>query len=374
MNYYIIAGEKSGDLHGSNLVKALIEQNPDARLRGIGGELMKEAGVSLFMPFSHINFFGFWEVFIHLPTLFRAIKATKEDITSFRPDVLILIDFAGYNLRMAAFAKERGIKVFYYISPKIWAWNTKRAFKIKKLVDKMFVILPFEVDFYRKFDYEVDYVGNPIMDAIESFRPNPQFLEQQHLTEKPLIALLPGSRASEVGKLLDLMVELKEHFTTYKLVVAAVSSLPKEMYKRAEEAGLAIVWDQTYDLLHVAESAVVASGTATLETGLFKVPQVVVYRVSNISYQIAKRLVQVRDIALVNLITDRIIVKTLLQDDLNLPRLVSELKETLKGGSKRKEILDEYEKLAVAIGGSGASEKAGKLMAQYLKDMLRDGN
>jgi len=365
-----MSGEKSGDLHGSNLVKSLREQDPEANIRGIGGDMMENAGVNLFMPFGRINFFGFWEVFINLPLLFKAIKETKNDIVTFRPDVLILIDFAGYNLRMAAFAKEQGIKVYYYISPKIWAWNTKRAFKIKKLVDRMFVILPFEVDFYRQFDYRVDYVGNPIMDAIESFRPNPQFIAQLHLEGKPIIALLPGSRPSEVSKLIDLLVALKNHFLDYQLVVAAVSSLPKEMYVKAQEAGIALVWDQTYDLLHVAESAVVASGTATLETGLFKVPQVVVYRVSYISYQIAKRLVKVRDIALVNLITDRIIVKTLLQNDLNLPRLVSELKATLKGGAKREEILQEYKKLAVEIGGSGASEKAGKLMAQYLKDRL----
>jgi lipid-A-disaccharide synthase len=319
------------------------------------------------MPFSKINFFGFWEVFINLPMLFRAMRETKEDIAAFRPDVLILIDFSGYNMRMAAFAKEVGIKVFYYISPKIWAWNTKRAYKIKRLVDKMFVILPFEVGFYKQFDYEVDYVGNPIMDAITSFQPSPSFKEENQLGAKPIIALLPGSRASEVSKLLDLLLKLPGHFPSYQLVVAGVSSLPTEMYEAARQIGVKVVMDRTYDLLTVAESAVVASGTATLETGLFRVPQVVVYRVSYISYEIARRLVQVRDIALVNLITDKIIVKTLLQKELTESQLVAELQKTLEGGSSRHEILKEYEKLAMEIGGPGASEKAGKLMVKYLK-------
>ncbi len=367
MNYYIIAGEKSGDLHGSNLIRAIRQEDATAAFRGIGGEQMRKEGLTLFMDFAQINFFGFWEVFVNLPSLFKAMKATKQDITAFRPDVLILIDFAGYNLRMAAFAKEKGIKVFYYISPKVWAWNTKRAYKIKRLVDKMFVILPFEVGFYKQFDYQVDYVGNPIMDAITNFRPQPDFANRHQLIEKPIIALLPGSRASEVEKLLDLMLRLPEHFPAYQLVVAGVSSLPTSLYEPALEAGIHVVMDSTYDLLSVAESAVVASGTATLETGLFRVPQVVVYKVSYISYEIARRLVRVRDIALVNLITDKIIVKTLLQKELTEEHLVEELRKTLEGGSARQGILKDYEELATAIGGPGASEKAGKLMVNYLR-------
>lgn len=367
MNYYIIAGEKSGDLHGSNLIKSIIQEDPQANIRGIGGDLMQKNGAFLFMHFSQINFFGFWEVFVNIPTIFKAMRETKKDIVAFQPDVLILIDFSGYNMRMAQFAKERGLKVFYYISPKIWAWNTKRAFKIKRLVDKMFVILPFEVDFYKQFEYEVDYVGNPIMDAISSFQSNRSFIVQNELASKPIIALLPGSRASEVSQLLGMMLQVAPHFPQYQLVVAAVSSLPASMYGEAKALGVKVVMDQTYDLLSMAESAVVASGTATLETGLFRVPQVVVYKISALSYQIAKRLVRVRDIALVNLITDKIIVKTLLQQELSVEHIVEELKKTLVGGSERNTILKEYDKLASEIGGPGASVKAGKLMVKYLK-------
>jgi len=368
LRYYIIAGEKSGDLHGSNLVKAIRQEDPYAEIRGIGGEMMEEGGVSLFLHFHKVNFFGFWEVFINLLSILQLFKATEKDLLAFKPDVIILIDFAGFNLRMAKFAKKHGIKVFYYISPKIWAWNTGRAHKIKSLVDRMFVILPFEVPFYQQFDYEVDYVGNPIMDAISSFRPNPHFRTENALADKPIIALLPGSRPSEVSELLELLVSLQAHFPTYQLVVAGVSSLPSSYYEKAKEKGIQLVFDQTYDLLTMAEAAVVASGTATLETGLLKVPQVVVYKVGKISYAIAKRLVKVRDIALVNLITDKIIVKTLLQDELTLSHLIAELKKVLVGGTARENILKEYEKLAKEIGEAGASQKAGSLMVKYLKN------
>jgi lipid-A-disaccharide synthase len=369
MRYYIIAGEKSGDLHGSNLVKSIVQEDSHATLRGIGGELMQEVGVGLFMHFKQINFFGFSEVLLNLLTIFKAIKHTKADILEFRPNVLILIDFAGFNMRMAEFAKEQGIKVFYYISPKIWAWNTGRAHKIKRLVDKMFVILPFEVEFYKQFDYEVDYVGNPIMDAITSFKANPQFLIENQLSDKPIIALLPGSRKGEVGALLSLMLQLKELFPACQLVVAAVSTLPSSMYAEAEARGIKVVTDQTYDLLSVAKSAVVASGTATLETGLFYVPQVVVYKISAFSYFIGKMLVQVRDIALVNLITDKIIVKTLLQKELTVEKLEVELEKTLNE-PKRSIILQDYQKLSHEIGKPGASQKAGKLMVKYLREAL----
>ncbi len=367
MNYYIIAGEKSGDLHGSNLVKSIFSEDSQANIRGIGGELMEQNGVKLFMHFHKINFFGFYEVFINLITILKVFKQTENDILAFKPDVIILIDFAGFNLRMAKFAKKHGIKVFYYISPKIWAWNTGRAYKIKKLVDRMFVILPFEVAFYKQFDYNVDYVGNPIMDSIVSFKPNPNFKKECNLEDKPIIALLPGSRPAEVASLLKMMIELKESYPSYQLVVAAISSLPKTFYYEAEAKGIKLVFDQTYDLLTVAEAAVVASGTATLETGLFRVPQVVVYKVSKISYEIAKRLVKVRDIALVNLITDTIIVKTLLQNELTIQNLKRELSDVLVTGNKRDTILLEYEKLVKEIGGPGASLKTGELIVKYLR-------
>ena len=368
LKYYIIAGEKSGDLHGSNLVKSIRQEDSQAQIRGIGGELMQKEGVELLMHFYKVNFFGFFEVLRNLYSLYKIFKATEKDIVSFKPDVLILIDFAGFNLRMANFAQKKGIKVYYYISPKIWAWNVGRAHKIKRLVDKMFVILPFEVPFYKQFDYDVEYVGNPIMDAIDSFRPNPNFISDNNLNYKPTVALLPGSRPSEVTSLIELMSTLPPFFPNHQFVVAGVASLPESYYKKAKEKGIPIVFDQTYDLLTIAEAAVVASGTATLETGLFKVPQVVVYKVSKISYLIGKRLIKVRDIALVNLITDKIIVRTLLQDDLNLKNLIYELEKIVVGGKSREIILKEYEKLAKEIGKPGASEKTGRKMVKYLKN------
>lgn len=368
MKYYIIAGEKSGDLHGSNLVKSIRHEDPKAILKGIGGEMMAKEGTELLFHFHQINFFGLFEVLVNLPTIFKSLKATKADIDQFQPDVLILIDFAGYNLKMAAYAKKKNIKVFYYISPKVWAWNTERANKIKRLVDRMFVILPFEVAFYQQFNYKVDYVGNPIMDAITAFKSNPQFLPNNQLGTYPIIALLPGSRPSELKSLLSLLLELKDKFPGYQLVVAGVSSLPSSFYDQVSQQGIKMVLDQTYDLLHVAEAAVVASGTATLETGLFKVPQVVVYKIGAISYLIGKLVVKVRDIALVNLITDKIIVKTLLEKELTLDNLVRELKKVLKSGTERDRILLDYQELSKAIGEAGASSKAGKLMVKYLKE------
>lgn len=367
MKYYIVAGEKSGDLHGSNLIKAIRQEDPDASIRGIGGELMAHEGMSMFMHFHKINFFGFYEVFKNLITIYKVFKQTEKDVLSFNPDVIILIDFAGFNLRMAKFAKKNGIKVFYYISPKVWAWNTGRANKIKKLVDHMFVILPFEVPFYKQFGYEVDYVGNPIMDSISSFKSNEHFISENKLGDKPIVALLPGSRPAEVASLLEMMVELAGKFENYQFVVAAVSSLPVDYYDKAKQNGIKLVFDQTYDLLAVSEAAIVASGTATLETGLFNIPQVVVYKVSAISYAIAKRLVKVRDIALVNLVTDKIIVKTLLQNELTISNLENELKKVLVGGSERDRVLFEYEKLRNEIGSPGASLKAGSLMVKYLQ-------
>jgi lipid-A-disaccharide synthase len=370
LNYYIIAGEKSGDLHGSNLIKSILQEDSQAKLRGIGGELMQKEGLQLFLHFHKVNFFGLFDVLSNFYSLYKIFKATENDILNFKPDVLILIDFAGFNLRMAKFAPKHGIKVYYYISPKIWAWNVGRAHKIKRLVDKMFVILPFEVPFYKQFDYEVEYVGNPIMDAIASFSPNHNFISDNQLNSSPIVALLPGSRPSEVNALLELMCALPKVFPSHQFVVAGVKSLPNSHYQKAIDSGIAVVYDQTYDLLTIAEAAVVASGTATLETGLFKVPQVVVYKVGKISYMIGKRLIKVRDIALVNLITDKIIVKTLLENDLNLPNLVSELKKVIKGGEARQEILSDYENLAETIGKPGASEKTGKLMVNYLKNNI----
>jgi lipid-A-disaccharide synthase len=278
------------------------------------------------------------------------------------------VDYAGFNMRIAKFAKARGIRVFYYISPKVWAWNQKRAYKIKALVDRMFVIFPFEQDFYRQYDYTVDYVGNPLLDAIAAFSPDPTFRQAHGLDGRPIIALLPGSRKQEVEKMLDVMLTVKAHFPGYQFVVAAVTNLPASFYEGlAAQYGISVVYDKSYDLLSQATAALVTSGTATLETALFRVPQVVCYRLSQISYQITKRLIRVKYISLVNLIAEREVVPELIQDALNPQRLHAELAAIVPGGASRETQLAGYREIAQKMGTAGASATAARLMVGYLQ-------
>lgn len=367
MKYYLIAGERSGDLHGANLIKGIKGSDPEAVFRGWGGDLMQEEGMALVTHYKDTAFMGFLEVAMNLPTILGFLKKCKKDILDFQPDVVILIDYPGFNLRIAGFAKKEGIRTFYYISPKVWAWNQKRAWKIKKNVDHMFVIFPFEVDFYKRYDFKVDYVGNPLMDAIEAFKPNPEFqLRYKVASKKPVIALLPGSRKQEVINMLNLMLKVQPAFPNYQFVIAGVKNLPKELYDQYLTSGTDIVFDATYDLLSVAEAALVTSGTATLETALLNVPEVVCYKTSAISYSLAKRLVKVEYISLVNLIMNEEVVRELIQDELNEANLISELKSLVVGGDKREIQLQNYARLREAVGGSGASQRAGKLMVEYL--------
>lgn len=367
MKYYLIAGERSGDLHGSNLIKAIRRHDPQAECRAWGGEMMQAAGAELVTNYADMAFMGFWEVAKNLGTISGFLKKCKADILDYRPDVVILIDYAGFNMRIAHFTKENGIRTFYYISPKVWAWNQKRALKLKRYVDKLFVIFPFEKDFFQKFDYEVDYVGNPLFDAIADFTPNSHFLEENGLdSQKPIIALLPGSRRQEVEQMLTLMTATKSHFSDYQYVIAGVSNLPKELYQPFEKEGIKLVMDAAYDLLSVATAALVASGTATLETALFEVPQVVCYKTGNISYAIAKRLIRVSYISLVNLIAQKEAVKELIQNELTLQNMVQELRAILPNGAKRKTQLEDYSRVKALLGEKGASERAGELMVQYL--------
>jgi lipid-A-disaccharide synthase len=368
MRYYIIAGERSGDLHASNLIKEIKKEDSNAQVRGIGGELLLAQGTELLFNYQQISFMGFLEVFSNLSQIKKAMKACKEDIITYKPDVLILVDFAGFNLRIAKFAKENNLKVYYYISPKIWAWNQSRAYKIKALIDRMFVILPFEKDFYKKFDYEVDYVGNPLYDAIASFNKNESFKVENRLSEKPIIAILPGSRKQEVESMLHYMVSIIPSFKEYQFIIAAVSNLPKSFYEPFQKQGIHIVYDQTYDLLLNAHVAVVTSGTATLETALFEVPQVVCYRTSGITYSIAKLLIKVKFISLVNLIAGEEIVKELIQKEFVPANLVKELKRIVENSESRTRQLEGYKKIKSILGSRGASEKTAKLMIQYLKE------
>ncbi|MET3035221.1 lipid-A-disaccharide synthase [Chryseobacterium sp. NRRL B-14859] len=360
MKYYIIAGEASGDLHGSNLMKALKQKDPDAEFRFWGGDLMKAQGGTLVKHYRDLAFMGFLEVVMNLRTILNNIKFCKEDIRKNRPDVLILVDYPGFNLRIARFAKELGIKVVYYISPQLWAWKEGRVEIIKKYVDEMMVILPFEEDFYRKHGVHSHFVGHPLLDAISDLQEiNPEtFKKENGLNEKEIIALLPGSREQEVEKMLEIMLSVRPHFKNYQFVIAGAPSLPKEFYQKYVDDNVHFVSNRTYDLLRCSKAALVTSGTATLETALLNVPEVVCYRGSQISYAIAKRLVKnINYISLVNLIMDREVVKELIQSDLNTKNLVDELNKILSG-EKRDQVLNDYYLLREKLGGKGASAHA----------------
>ncbi len=368
MKYYIIAGERSGDLHASNLMKGILENDSLAEFRFWGGDEMQKVGGTLVKHYKDLAFMGFLEVIRNLGTILGFIRFCKKDITAYHPDVVILVDYAGFNMRIAKFTKKNNLKTFYYISPKVWAWNTKRAFNIKKLIDRMFVIFPFEKDFYKKFDYEVDYVGNPLLDAIHNFIPNPDFKKENNLTDLPIVALLPGSRHQEVSKMLSLMLGIKDHFKEYQFVIAAVSNLPKEFYTPYQNIpNVKVVFEQTYDLLSIADLALVTSGTATLETALFEVPQVVCYKTSNFTYQIIKRLIKVKYISLVNLVAQKEVVKELIQKELDAENLTAELIKIQEGKPKNLEIKQGYKEIKLLLGEAGASQRAGKKMVDYLK-------
>tara|TARA_R110001592_G_scaffold363383_1_gene686675 strand:- start:11870 stop:12976 length:1107 start_codon:yes stop_codon:yes gene_type:complete len=366
LKYYIIAGERSGDLHASNLLLALKKKDPDAEFRGMGGEYMKEAGCSLFAHYKEMALMGFVEVLMHFRRVFRYLSAVKKDLLAFQPDALILVDFAGFNMKIATFATQKGIKVHYYIAPKVWAWNQNRAYKLKKNVDKLYAILPFETDFFKRFDWQVDYVGNPLLDEIQKFKPDPDFLNHHQLKGKPLIALLPGSRKQEVDKMLTTMIALKSSFQGVNWVIAGVRNLPSEVYESAENAGIQVVYDKTYDILLHARAAVVTSGTATLETALFNIPQVVVYKTSKISYAIGMQLIKVAYASLVNIIVDREVVKELIQGEYVSQSVETELRGILEDGPKREKVLEGYEELRGLIGNKKASQETARLIIESL--------
>lgn len=365
MKYYIIAGEASGDLHASNLMKELKVLDSTAQFRCWGGDLMKAQGAELVKHYRDLAFMGFTEVLMNLRTIFKNIDLCKKDILQHKPDVLVFVDYPGFNMRIAEFAKTVGIKTFYYISPQIWAWKQSRVHKIKKVVDKMFVILPFEKEFYQRFDYEVDFVGHPLLDAVKEYAAETTKLSVN--TDKPIIALLPGSRKQEISAMLPLMLSMKKYYTDHKFVIAGAPSQNKEYYQTfLGDSDIEIVFNQTYQLLQKSQAALVTSGTATLETALFAVPEVVCYRGGAISYHIAKQLVKVKYISLVNLIMDQEIVKELIQNDLNETSLKTELDKLLTANTRNK-MLTDYTELKEKLGGSGASKKTAELMVRYLK-------
>lgn len=365
MKYYIIAGEASGDLHASNLMKSLKHKDETAEFRFWGGDLMAEvAGTKPVKHYKDLAFMGFLEVAKNIRTILKNIRFCKDDIRAYRPDVLVLVDYPGFNLRIAEFAKSLGIKVVYYISPQLWAWKEGRVKKIRAFVDEMLVILPFEKDFYRNHDVDAHFVGHPLLDAVSALEPldEDRFKKENGLNSKEIIALLPGSREQEVSKMLEIMLSVRPYFKEYQFIIAGAPSLPKSFYEKYVDENVHFVSNKTYDLLRCSKAALVTSGTATLETALLNVPQVVCYRSSQVSYEIAKRVVKnIKYISLVNLIMDREIVTELIQKNLNTDRLKNEL-ENILSSTNRDEMLEQYALLRQKLGGSGASNRAADII------------
>ncbi len=366
MRYYIISGEASGDLHGSNLIKELHKLDASANIRCWGGDKMQAAGAVLVKHYSELAFMGFVEVLKNLGTILKNINFCKEDIAAYKPDVVVLIDYPGFNLRIAAWAKQQGIKVVYYISPQVWAWKENRVKGIKQHVDKMLVILPFEKEFYKKWNYEVEYVGHPLVEVIDNF-------QQSTINNLPLttntIALLPGSRKQEILKKLPVMLEVAQHFPDYNFVVAKAPGLDENFYNEllAPYKNVSWVVNKTYELLSKAKAALVTSGTATLETALFGVPEVICYKGNAISYQIAKRLIKIKYICLVNLIMDKEVVKELIQDDLTTENVKRELQLILTNTEKKQQLQKDYADLKALLSlGGHASSNAAKSIYSFL--------
>jgi lipid-A-disaccharide synthase len=378
MKYYIIAGEASGDLHGSNLIKELNKLDPSSEVRCWGGDKMQSAGGQLVKHYRDLAFMGFTEVLMNLRTIFRNLRFCKDDILQYKPDTLILIDYPGFNLRIAKWAKEHGLKVIFYISPQVWAWKENRVKMMKECIDKMLVILPFEKEYFRqKWNWEVEYVGHPLVQVIDEFMRNGSTEWQEPVNQikqgspanAKIIALLPGSRKQEIAKKLPVMLGVTKQFPAEHFVVAQAPAVDDDFYKTFTDQypNVSIARDKTYALLLSAKAALVTSGTATLETALFEVPEVVCYKGSAISYQIAKRMIKVKFISLVNLIMDKLVVKELIQDEMNTDNLRSELNELLSNPDYIARIRRDYADLKNLLGqGGDASAKAARSIYTYL--------
>jgi len=383
MKYYIIAGEASGDLHASNLVKNLKWKDANAEFRGWGGDLMQEQGVHLVKHYRDLAFMGFAEVIQHLPEILRNIKFCKNDIISNKPDVLILVDYPGFNLRIAKFAKKAGFKIVYYISPQVWAWKSSRVHLIKEVVDKMLVIFPFEKSFYNKYNYPVDFVGHPLLDVINQspYSSLSEFLKANNLPEKSIIALLPGSRHQEIENMLSVMRDTALRFPALQFIIAGAPSAHKEWYENyLNHPNISIVYDRTYELLSHSSAALVTSGTATMEAALWGVPEVICYRAKGltgtISYHLAKRLIgkKLKFIGIVNLVMEREVVKELIQNQLTTDNLSEELKKIMEDKPYRERILNGYKEINEKLGGVGASGRAAKIIIDFLHETKTDNN
>lgn len=375
MKYYLIVGEASGDLHASNLMRALQHEDPQAEFRFLGGDLMKAVGGTCVKHYRELAYMGFIPVLLHLRTIFRNMDFCKKDVEAWQPDVLILVDYPGFNLKIAEYIKRHTqIPVYYYISPKIWAWKEYRIKNIKRDVDELFSILPFEVDFFKKHQYPIHYVGNPCVDAVDDFRRKGQetfseFVTANGLEGKPIIALLAGSRRQEIKDNLTRMIEAARSFPQYQFVVAGAPGIEPDFYKRYIGGSTKIVFGQTYRLLQQAEAALVTSGTATLETALFRVPQVVCYYISAgklVSF-LRRHILKVKYISLVNLIADREVVTELVADGMTVSNIKKELAKIISGGNGRSHMLSEYDRLIGILGEPGASERAAAQITALLK-------
>lgn len=371
MKYYLIAGEASGDLHGSNLMKGLKQHDANAEFRFFGGDLMQAEGGVLVKHYREMAFMGFLEVVKNLKTISHNFKECQTDIASYQPDVVILIDYPGFNFRIARWAKERGIKVFYYIAPKVWAWKEGRVKRLREHVDKLFTIFPFETEYFRKHGIEVHYEGNPLIDALEQRKKTlpsyQEFIAKNHLEDKPIVGLLAGSRKQEVEKCLPLMKKVASRYPHLQFVLAGAPSLPRSFYTPFLDDGeVKMVYNQTYDLFNVCTAALVTSGTATLEAALFNVPQAVCYRTSHISAWIAKAFIKVKWVSLVNIIMNREVVRELLQYDMTVEKMIQELDSLLPHGFKREQVLAEYAQLQTMLEKVGSSERTAKKMVELL--------
>jgi lipid-A-disaccharide synthase len=366
MKYYIIAGEASGDLHGSNLIKEIKELDAGAVIRCWGGDKMQTAGATLVKHYRDLAFMGFAEVIKNIPAILKNFKFCKEDIRNFNPDAAILIDYPGFNLRMARWTKQNGFKTIFYISPQVWAWKESRVKAIKKYVDKMIVILPFEKQFYKNRNYDVEYVGHPLVEVIENFKKDhPEITQSSNI-----IALLPGSRRQEIATKLPVMLEASKNFTGYIFIVAKAPSVEDEFYEPflLAYSNVNVVANDTYSLLMKAKAALVTSGTATLETALFDVPEIVCYKAGAVSYEIARRLVKLKYICLVNLIMDKEVVKELIQDELTPQNITKELNQILFDTLKRERIKYDYQQLKKLLSEGGkASANAARSMYEFMK-------
>lgn len=379
MKYYLIAGEASGDFHGSNLLNGLRQVDPNPSFRYWGGDRMQAQGGELVKHYRDQSIMGFWEVVVKFRQIKRNFRLCRQDLLKYNPDVLILIDYPGFNLRMARFAKKHNIPVYYYISPKIWAWKESRIKKIKAYVDRMFIIFPFEKDFYRRHDYPAEYYGNPLIDAIdekqENRKPWDDFVQEHGLEDKPVVAILPGSRKQEIDRNLSVMLWVIKDFNEYQFVVAGAPSIEPEYYRQyLSETGVHFLYDKTHELLNHSTAALITSGTATLEAALFNVPQVVCYKANPISYRIAKHFVKVSYISLVNLNMQKEVVRELIQDEMSHDTLKQELENILRNKDYIRRMKDDYNHLRELLGGRGASYRVARAMYEHLCEAQGEGH